>query len=83
MSFQDKNVTCSECLQPFTFSAENQQVSSELEYDRPARCRSCWLAREEQRRGEGDSYHTPTRPVPRGFAQPTEATANLRGRHGA
>lgn len=82
MSYQDKNLTCSECLQPFASSAEDQQLSSDLGYGRLARCRSCWQAREDQRGDEGGAYHTPTRFVARGRAQPTEPTTNPRGRQG-
>lgn len=53
MSYQDKNLTCSDCFHSFAFSARDQQLFGELGYDRPGRCRSCWKAREVRRRGEG------------------------------
>lgn len=50
MSYQDENLTCSDCRRSFAFSAKDQQLSGELGYDRPERCRSCWRAREDRRR---------------------------------
>ncbi len=72
MSYQDKNLTCSDCHRSFAFSAEDQQLSGELGYDRPKRCLPCWGAREDRRRDEGGS-DTPTRlRRPRGRIDPIE-----------
>ena len=53
MSFQNKNLTCCDCGRSFAFSVDDQQLSGELGYDRPRRCRSCWGAREDRRATEG------------------------------
>jgi hypothetical protein len=61
MSYQDKHLTCSDCRRSFAFSAEDQQLSGELGYARPGRCRDCWRAREDRRRGEESSSAAPSR----------------------
>lgn len=53
MSFQDKNLTCSDCSRSFVFSADEQGLSGELGYDRPRRCRTCARSRERARRVVG------------------------------
>ncbi len=53
MSYHDKNLTCSDCRRPFTFSAEDQGLSGELGYDQPLRCRTCRASRETTRRQSG------------------------------
>jgi len=46
MRFQDRNLTCGECRQPFTFSADDQQYHREKGYtNEPKRCTSCRAAR--------------------------------------
>jgi hypothetical protein len=55
MSYHDKNLTCSDCLRPFTFSAEDQGLSGELGYDQPLRCRTCRSSREITRRKSGSA----------------------------
>ena len=47
MSYEDKTLTCQDCGQPFTFTAEDQQFHAEKGYlNDPKRCKSC---REERR----------------------------------
>jgi len=42
MSFQDRSLTCVECNQSFTFSADDQQYHREKGYtNEPKRCPSC------------------------------------------
>jgi hypothetical protein len=53
MSYRDKNLTCSDCHRPFTFSAEDQGLSGELGYDRPVCCGTCRSSRETTRRQTG------------------------------
>lgn len=46
MSFQDKDLTCSDCGTTFVFSADDQQYHSEKGYtNEPKRCPSCRSAR--------------------------------------
>lgn len=59
MSYQDKNLTCSDCDRLFVYGAKDQELSGELGYDRPGRCRTCW-GRLEDRRRDGDSSVTPS-----------------------
>lgn len=57
MSYQDKNIPCSDCTRSFIFSAEEQGLSGELGYDEPKRCPACRLSLEYARRepGGGDA----------------------------
>ncbi len=72
MSYQDKNLTCCDCGRSFAFRAEDQQLSGELGYDRPERCRSCWRAREDRRLDDGSDapsrLREPGMSYPRGNA---------------
>jgi CxxC-x17-CxxC domain-containing protein len=68
MSFQDKTLTCSDCFNSFTFSAEEQEQFQSRGYtNEPKRCPECRQARKAERYGNGgnnfrsnDSY-TPGR----------------------
>lgn len=56
MSYQDKTLTCQDCGQSFTFSADDQEYHAQKGYtNEPKRCPSC---RQQRRlgRGTGDSY---------------------------
>jgi len=55
MSYEDRTLTCQDCNQPFTFSADDQQYHAEKGYtNEPKRCPSC----RQTRRGErGDSSY--------------------------
>jgi CxxC-x17-CxxC domain-containing protein len=54
MSYQDRTLTCQDCGQPFTFSAEDQAYHAEKGYtNEPKRCPSCRLARRGERYGGG------------------------------
>jgi CxxC-x17-CxxC domain-containing protein len=56
MSFQDRTLTCVECNQSFTFSADDQQYHREKGYtNEPKRCPSCRQARRSGNYG-GSSY---------------------------
>jgi CxxC-x17-CxxC domain-containing protein len=48
----DRTLTCAQCGQDFTFSAEDQQYHAERGYQDPKRCPSC---RAERRSSRGDS----------------------------
>lgn len=53
MSFQDRTLTCVECNQSFTFSADDQQYHAEKGYtNEPKRCPSC----RQNRRYNSGSY---------------------------
>jgi CxxC-x17-CxxC domain-containing protein len=50
MSFQDKNLTCSDCGNSFTFSAEEQEQFQSRGYtNEPKRCPDCRQARKAER----------------------------------
>jgi CxxC-x17-CxxC domain-containing protein len=59
MSYQDKNLTCQDCAQTFTFSADDQSFHAERGYSDPKRCPSCRRARRDaggERGGGSRSY---------------------------
>jgi CxxC-x17-CxxC domain-containing protein len=50
MSYQDKTLTCAECGQPFTFSADDQAYHAQKGYtNEPKRCTTCRQSRRDQR----------------------------------
>jgi CxxC-x17-CxxC domain-containing protein len=51
--FTDKTLTCSDCGQEFTFSAEDQEFYSSRGFTEPKRCRSCRAMRRNDREGDG------------------------------
>ena len=54
MSFQDKTITCSDCGNSFTFSAEEQEQFRSRGYtNEPKRCPECRQARKSERFGSG------------------------------
>ena len=56
MTYQDRSLTCEECSESFTFSADDQSYHAEKGYtNEPKRCPTCRQARRAQRYG-GDSY---------------------------
>jgi CxxC-x17-CxxC domain-containing protein len=53
MSYEDRTLTCQDCGESFTFSADDQQYHAEKGYENePKRCPSCRQARRRDR-GEG------------------------------
>ena len=57
MSFQDRQLTCVECGQSFTFSAEDQAYHAQKGYTNdPKRCPSCRELRRSERSYGGSSY---------------------------
>ena len=61
MSYEDRTLTCQECSQSFTFSADDQAYHAEKGYtNEPKRCPSCRQARRSERGGSsygsGSSY---------------------------
>jgi CxxC-x17-CxxC domain-containing protein len=56
MSYEDRTLTCQDCGQSFTFSADDQAYHAEKGYtNEPKRCPSCRQARRSER-GNGGSY---------------------------
>ncbi len=50
MSYQDRSLTCFECNQQFTFSAEDQEYHAQKGYSNdPKRCPSCRASRRDNR----------------------------------
>jgi len=51
--YPDKTLTCQDCGQSFTFSAEDQEFFATKGYSEPKRCPSCRQARKAERGGGG------------------------------
>jgi CxxC-x17-CxxC domain-containing protein len=52
MAFKDKTITCSDCANEFTFSAEEQELFESRGYtNEPKRCPECRQARKAQQYG--------------------------------
>ena len=57
MEYQDRTLTCVECGQPFTFSADDQSYHAQKGYtNEPKRCPTCRQAMRDQRSGGGGGY---------------------------
>ncbi len=57
MSFQDKTITCADCGNAFTFSADEQEQFRSRGYtNEPKRCPECRQARKTERYGNVGSY---------------------------
>ena len=57
MTYTDRTLTCAECGDPFTFSADDQAYHAEKGYtNEPKRCPSCRQSRRTQRYGDSDGY---------------------------
>ena len=56
MPYTDKNLTCQDCGQSFTFSADDQEFFATKGYSEPKRCPSCRQARKAERGGGGGGY---------------------------
>jgi CxxC-x17-CxxC domain-containing protein len=56
MSFEDRTLTCQDCGQPFTFSADDQEFHAMKSFtNEPKRCESCRQARRNERDGGSGS----------------------------
>ena len=51
---QDKNLTCSDCGQQFSFSASEQEFFAKKGFTDPSRCPDCRAARKAARAGGSD-----------------------------
>ena len=56
MTMTDRVLTCAQCGQDFTFSADDQQYHSERGYQDPKRCPTCRAERRASRGDSGGSY---------------------------
>lgn len=56
MAMTDRTLTCVQCGQDFTFSAEDQQFHAEHGYQDPKRCPNCRAERRASRGSSGGSY---------------------------
>ena len=57
MEYEDKTLTCSDCGQPFTFSADDQSFHAMKGFtNEPKRCPSCRQSRRDERSGGGGGY---------------------------
>jgi CxxC-x17-CxxC domain-containing protein len=50
---EDQQLTCSDCGQSFTFSAEDQEFFRERDYSAPKRCKACRQAKKNEQSGGG------------------------------
>ncbi len=53
MSYTDKTITCQDCSQSFTFSADDQNFFATKGYTEPKRCPACRAARKAERGNGG------------------------------
>lgn len=59
MSFQDKTLTCHDCGNEFTFSAEEQEQFQARGYtNEPKRCLDCRQARKARQGNSGGGYNS-------------------------
>lgn len=87
----DKILTCADCGQQFTFTAEDQEFYASRGFTEPKRCRSCRAARRNEREGgnpnaAGGGMDRPPRPERELFdvtcsscGQPTKVPFQPRG----
>src|ERR1044071_7361236 len=54
--YNDKNLTCADCGQEFTFTASEQQFYSDRGFTEPRRCPSCRASRKAARGDSGGGY---------------------------
>ena len=47
-TYQDKELTCSDCGGKFTFTAKDQEYYAEKRFGAPKRCKPCRQAKKEQ-----------------------------------
>lgn len=52
--FDDKELICADCNQPFTFTGGEQRFFAERQFSTPKRCKSCRDKKKEQRDGRGN-----------------------------
>ncbi len=57
--FQDKQLTCAECGEKFTWTAKGQAFFAEKGFTEPKRCKGCREARKERQPGGMRAIRTP------------------------
>ena len=73
MEYQDRQITCADCAQPFVFSAGEQEFYARKGFkEEPKRCKPCRDARKARREGGGGG----------GLAPVYSARSNGNGRYG-
>lgn len=58
MAYQDRTLTCQDCGNQFTFTADDQEFFAARGYTEPKRCPSCRTARRAERGGGRGSYES-------------------------
>ena len=53
MTYEDRTLTCGDCSESFTFSADDQEFFSLKGYQEPKRCPACRQSRKTERGGYG------------------------------
>jgi CxxC-x17-CxxC domain-containing protein len=56
MTFTDRTLTCVQCGQDFTFSADDQRYHAERGFQDPKRCPTCRAERRATQGGSGGSF---------------------------
>ena len=92
MPYTDKTLTCADCGQPFTFTADDQEFYATRGFSEPKRCRNCRTQRRMERDGGegggmgGGGYNRAPRPERELFdvvcsscGQPTKVPFQPRG----
>ena len=86
MPYTDKSLTCSDCGQEFTFSADDQEFYQARGFSEPKRCRSCRAMRRNEREGGDAGFSRAPRPERELFdvvcsscGQPTKVPFQPRG----
>ncbi len=64
MNYEDKTLTCVDCSQPFTFSADDQSYHAQKGFtNEPRRCDSCRQTRRNERDGGNGQGQREMHPV--------------------
>ena len=82
MSYTDRTITCGDCGQGFTHSADDQEFFAQKGYTDPKRCPNCRQARKSERGEGGGGYGGPKQLFPAVCAecgQDTEVPFEPRG----
>lgn len=58
--YTDKNLTCADCGNEFTFTASEQEFYADRQFSEPRRCSSCRASRKAARSGGSGGYDSPS-----------------------
>ena len=64
MPYTDRTLTCGDCSQSFTFTADDQEFFAGKGYTDPKRCPDCRQARKAERGGGGGGGYGPRQMFP-------------------